>query len=554
MWSTGACLCVVLLLQQGPAVDTSFWDTIPVVSQVKSAVQAIAGDSEAARQTQINFANQMPVVSQIKSAVEAATGDEEAARRTQIHFLKNAETLVDGTPVVGHIKGGIHMIAGDKERGLDIIRGATSTTGAVVGGVLGGPAGAVAGGLATDVIITNIDTAVAAANDDDPQIKPYGMVDYLMNIEKKSVGEHFDVITGVGADVAGGMVAKKSSGKSPSAATKPQYKPLRTAGDDPTPTFGAGEGSRTRPGVTTIVRDGVEVHADRVVVKDGVEINKFELEVDRPSRFLDDAAEYEALRPKPGDKPFMSIAVDLDSPMVERNLHPAQFDKTALEVSRLAGGGDGRRWFTPLTGLDVKYLDRVRQTDFRVINDVGGTTNCYFCTAAAFKGCSVSTLTTAYRIKPMSVWNAASVATMVDVFKRIGLSGTTFRQFTDRTALMGHLDAAIAPGSKASYGLAYVHADGGHVVSLRAWKDSAPNSPVRTLIADYQAPLPGRPFSDRFKVTVPVSDNYFLFTFEKEYFNTEPFNGKKLNGDNSIKRLATSDIESPDVAKRKLEA
>jgi len=107
MWSTNACLCAVLFLQlQGPVVEASFWDTIPVVSQVKSAVQAIAGDKEAARQTQINFVNQMPVVSQIKSAVEMATGDEEAARQTQMHFLKNAETLVDGTPVVGHIKGG----------------------------------------------------------------------------------------------------------------------------------------------------------------------------------------------------------------------------------------------------------------------------------------------------------------------------------------------------------------------------------------------------------------------------------------------------------------
>lgn len=210
------------------------------------------------------------------------------------------------------------------------------------------------------------------------------------------------------------------------------------------------------------------MHASGVVIKDGTEVNKFELEVDRPVKVLDDAVQYEALRPKPGDKSFMSIAVDLDSPIVERNLDPPQFDKTVLEVSRLTGGGDGLRWFKPLTGLDAKYLERVRQVDFCVINDVGSTTNCYFCTAATFKGCFVSTLTTAYRIEPMSVWNAAFVATMVDVFKRIRLSGTTFRQFADRTVLIKHLDSAIAPGNKTSYALAYVHADGGHVVSLRA--------------------------------------------------------------------------------------
>jgi len=538
------------------ATDASFWDTIPVVSQLKSAVQAIAGDSEAARQTQINFANQMPVVSQIKSAVQAATGDKQGARDTQMHFLKNAETMVDGTPVVGHIKGGIHMLAGDKERGLDIIRGATSTTGVVVGAVLGGPAGAIADGLATNMVITNIDTTVAAANDDDPQIKSYGMVNYLINIGKKSVGEHFDVIAGMSVDVAGGMTAKKSSGggAKPSAVTKPNKPPRTVTADQSKPlTFSAGNGNLTQSGVTTVVRGDIEVHDNSVENKDGIEVNEFEMEVDRPVKVLDDAVEYEALRPKPGDKPFMSVAVDLDSPVVERNLHPAQVDKTVLEVSRRAGGGDDLRWFKPLTGLDAKYLDRVRQVDFRVINDVGGTTNCYFCTAAAFKGCSVSTLTTAYRIEPMCVWNATSVTTMVDVFKRIGLSGTTFRQFADRTALIRHLDSAIAPGNKASYALAYVHADGGHVVSLRAWKNSSPSSPVNTLITDYQAPLPGKPFSDRFKVTVPASDTYILFSFEKEYFNTEPFNGKILSGDNSIKLLATTDIESPDVAKSGLE-
>lgn len=444
-WATGACLrcAMVVVLLGASAANASFWDTFPVISQIKSAVQAIGGDSEAARQTQINFANQMPVVSQIKSAVEAATGDDEAARRTQMHFLKNAETLVDGTPVVGHIKGGIHMIAGDKERGLDIIRGATSTTGAVVGGVLGGPAGAMAGGLATDAIITNIDTAIAAANDERDPFRPYGMVDYIANIDKKSVGEHFDVITGMGADVAGGMMAKKKT----SGGSMPSSSPAKKPSQKPT-TFGAGEGSSSpsrtvsdtivegvesvgaatkpgrigadvvvqkptknqRGGVTTVIRDGVEIHADHVVVKDGVEVNKFDLDVDRPDILIVDAeVEYKALQPQPGDVPFKSIVADLDSPMIERNLHPAEFDHAAAQVqSRLAAGGDAGKWFTPLTGLGVEYLERVRQTDFRVINDVRGTTNCYFCTAAAFKGCSVSTLTTAYRIKPMSVWNAAS--------------------------------------------------------------------------------------------------------------------------------------------------
>jgi len=104
--------------------------------------------------TQDNFISQMPLVSQVKSAVELATGNTEAALETQKRFLNNAETMVDGVPVVGHIKGGIHILAGDEENRLNIIRGATSNTGTTIGGFLGGPAGAVAGRLLTDTMIS----------------------------------------------------------------------------------------------------------------------------------------------------------------------------------------------------------------------------------------------------------------------------------------------------------------------------------------------------------------------------------------------------------------
>lgn len=65
----------------------SFWDGLPIVSQMKSAVQAIGGDLDGARQTQENFAKQMPVISQVTSAVQAATGDLDGARKTQEQFL-----------------------------------------------------------------------------------------------------------------------------------------------------------------------------------------------------------------------------------------------------------------------------------------------------------------------------------------------------------------------------------------------------------------------------------------------------------------------------------
>merc|ERR1712172_104150 len=75
--------------------------------------------------------------------------------------------LVDGTPVVGHIKGAIHYAVGDTEGGDQIMRSASRTIGVIGGGVAGiagGPAGMVAGGIAggaaADGIITGIESGI----------------------------------------------------------------------------------------------------------------------------------------------------------------------------------------------------------------------------------------------------------------------------------------------------------------------------------------------------------------------------------------------------------
>ena len=75
-------------------------DALPVVSQVKSAVQWLWGDSEGAYETQVNFTKKFPVVSQVRSAGFALVGNQKEARKTQMEFLGN----LDGIPVVGHAK------------------------------------------------------------------------------------------------------------------------------------------------------------------------------------------------------------------------------------------------------------------------------------------------------------------------------------------------------------------------------------------------------------------------------------------------------------------
>merc|ERR1711971_1410046 len=77
---------------------------------------------------------------------------EHLARGTVHHVtFAGAETgkaaigLLDGTPVVGHLKGAIHYAVGDTEGGDQVMRSASRTIGVIGGGVVGiatgGPAG-----------------------------------------------------------------------------------------------------------------------------------------------------------------------------------------------------------------------------------------------------------------------------------------------------------------------------------------------------------------------------------------------------------------------------
>jgi len=63
------------------------WYSIPIVSQVKSAVQACKGDMKGALITQENFSKRCVLVSQVQSAVEAAVVSCEEAEKTQREFI-----------------------------------------------------------------------------------------------------------------------------------------------------------------------------------------------------------------------------------------------------------------------------------------------------------------------------------------------------------------------------------------------------------------------------------------------------------------------------------
>ncbi|KAM9307388.1 uncharacterized protein KZ484_000717 [Pholidichthys leucotaenia] len=172
-------------------------DAIPVLSQVKSLVQAVCGDTEGAAKTQENFVRKCPVVSQAVALGVLIAGDEDEAEKIFKEGLETIGDFVDGTPVVGHVKGAIHYACGDKTGGDRAMKSASRTTGAMAGGVGGfivaGPAGAVVGGIegaaVMDVVTTAVDSAVHN------EARPAGYIAQIDGIVKnpKDPGQWFDL-------------------------------------------------------------------------------------------------------------------------------------------------------------------------------------------------------------------------------------------------------------------------------------------------------------------------------------------------------------------------
>lgn len=191
-------------------VSANILDEIPISSQLKSLWQWITGDAESTRTTQVNSTDQAPIFLQLRSAEEIATRRPEGAKKRLDYFAATVEGLVETTPVLGHVIGSVYVASGDKEHGLEVIKGASSSTGAwvggLVGGTVGGPGGAFAGSLAGEYVVHLIITA--ADSSINKEFRPYGSIDYVANIKNKSSGDHADQIIGLGLSVLRGPASK----------------------------------------------------------------------------------------------------------------------------------------------------------------------------------------------------------------------------------------------------------------------------------------------------------------------------------------------------------
>lgn len=200
-----ASLVAVSFGVSGAECTTSYWDMLPLLSQIKSGFQLLSGDLDGALQTQDNFFNDGFVTSQARSVYALVTGRPGEAWAIQKEFGANLGQIVDCVPVLGHAKGIMHFVLGQPDEGWAAVKQATSTTGAVAGGVIAGPVGAIAGHLWTDAAIGIVDGFVSQT-----EPKTHGVFTYLSNIENASSGDHFDALAAVGTTgVTGKFVRTK---------------------------------------------------------------------------------------------------------------------------------------------------------------------------------------------------------------------------------------------------------------------------------------------------------------------------------------------------------
>ena len=90
-------------------------NSIPVISQLKSVVDASLGNVSAAEKTQQEFCTKCIVISQLKSVVLASMGDFDGALMNQIEFADG----INAVPILSQIKSLIQSCVGDNMGALN---------------------------------------------------------------------------------------------------------------------------------------------------------------------------------------------------------------------------------------------------------------------------------------------------------------------------------------------------------------------------------------------------------------------------------------------------
>ena len=154
-------------------------DTLPVISQIKSILQLLFGQTNEALETQVNFVDATPLLSQLKSLYEVFVKEDLiTAIETQRKFLITTNATIDGIPLVGHIKGLGHYVIGDFNGGHNAMKRSSRTTVVILSGyfactimipttatmeatITASSIGSIIGGLSMDTLITLLENVIS---------------------------------------------------------------------------------------------------------------------------------------------------------------------------------------------------------------------------------------------------------------------------------------------------------------------------------------------------------------------------------------------------------
>lgn len=510
---TAVATVLAAMVTVGAESNISFWDTIPGVSQIKSAVQLVAQDKKGAAETQLNYVNEGVGPAQVRSVYFLVTGDPEKALEIQKKFASNMEGMVDSLPVVGHVKGVGHLLAGDHEHGWQAIKSATSSTGSLVGAVVAGPAGAIGGTFLTDVAISTADALINGN-----QSHPHGVMNYIVNLDQYTAGDHFDAAASVVLDV---WAAKKGTKKEKGSFNLQTGK---ATGSD------AADAGNVNPFVKdltykTLLKSDEDSHA-RISTNPsahpvGPPIDELEPGSSRPSHLSrpSPSPKLESTPPQLRNKPMLQPKGNLVKRMLVLRLTEfmdfVEFAPAykSLKLGERSFSDIAMMRFNGLQNfMDDSYLDQlditalrrkmiymteeeqllITKNEFRTVNnDVNGL-NCLACSVAAFMGIDVRTLLQMSSRDVAEFYDpilGSDPDIFLEVYKKRGLiSYTSSEDLYGIDELFDYLKANAKKLQNKNLILAMMIDKEGHAVVLKVKPGKNADANPLLMTIDYQTP------------------------------------------------------------------
>lgn len=178
----------------------SFFEITPIIYQIKTGFQLFFGDIKGAVQMFNNYFSKGWLSSQIIYIYHLVRDNAINVLNIQKKNQSNIEPVIEGLPLIEHIKGYTHIMNGDKENGWDIIKSGASSTDTVIDNIIFGPSGAILGSLDTGTV--NSGLHMVHNQDDEKQCG-------IPNITQK--GKSVDKTFDMSLDIVEGSIIKKTN-------------------------------------------------------------------------------------------------------------------------------------------------------------------------------------------------------------------------------------------------------------------------------------------------------------------------------------------------------